>query len=202
MKIEDTWKSLSEEERPLSGEEIRAGLAAKPKGGDPVAKVNRRLAWKIFFTVLFLPFYILAFFYVGDWLTKTLFAIITLAHFMGLILFVKRYRRAKSLQVGLADSKTTLIQYIDNVKSTLRQEELGGLILYPIAAAGGFFLSLLQEMSLDVALADRRIMITLAILMVVMTPLAHWLARWMNRKTFGRYLQDLESRLAELERQD
>lgn len=193
---------MDNEAESLSGADIRAGLSAKVKRRDPVQKLNKRLAWKIFFTILFLPLYFGAVFYVESWLPQLLFIIIIVAHLIGLVFFIRRYQRAKSLQLGENDSRQTLKLYIENIKATLRQEELGGLILYPIAAAGGFFFSLLEKMSLEEALADNRILITLLILMIILTPLSHWLARWMNRKTFGKYLKELEERLRLIESED
>lgn len=200
MKIEDTWKSLSENEERLSGAEIRAGLHLKSE--DAVRKLNKRMAWKIGFTVLFTPLYIAAYFIVDSWLPQLLFAIITLAHLVGLVFFIQRYRKAKSFDMGSADVKSTLEAYLDNIKSTIRQEEMAGLALYPIAAASGFFFSLLEELSLEEALADTKILITLLILVIVITPLSHWAARWMNRKTFNKYLDLLEERLAQISEKD
>ena len=200
MKIEDTWKSLSENEERLSGAEIRAGLHLKSE--DAVRKLNKRMAWKIGFTVLFTPLYIAAYFFVDSWLPQLLFAIITLAHLVGLVFFIQRYRKAKSFDMGSADVKSTLEAYLDNIKSTIRQEEMAGLALYPIAAASGFFFSLLEELSLEEALADTKILITLLILVIVITPLSHWAARWMNRKTFKKYLDLLEGRLAQISEKD
>jgi len=197
MKIEDTWKSLQGEEARLTGEEIRAGLTLR--SADAVRKLNKRLAWKIGFTLLFTPLYVIALWLVDSWLTQLLFGIIIVAHFIGLVFFIQRYRKARSFHMAGADAKSTLIAYLHNVKATLRQEEIGGLILYPIAAASGFFLSLLQKMTLEEALADTKILTTLIIVMILITPLSHWLARWMNRKTFGKYIEQLESRLAQLE---
>lgn len=202
MKIEDTWKSLDEAGEGLSSAEIRAGLSAKGRSMDAVQKLNKRLAWKIFFTVVFTPLYVLALFYVDNWLPQVLFAIILLAHLVGLVFFILRYRKAKELHLGSDNSRATLMRYIENVKATIRQEEIGGLILYPIAAAGGFFLSLLEEMTLEEAMADTRIWVILSIVLVLLTPLSHWLARWMNRKTFNKYLQILEERLRLLESED
>lgn len=202
MRIEDTWKSLDEAGEGLSSAEIRAGLSAKGRSMDAVQKLNKRLAWKIFFTVVFTPLYVLALFYVDNWLPQVLFAIILLAHLVGLVFFILRYRKAKELHLGSDNSRATLMLYIENVKATIRQEEIGGLILYPIAAAGGFFLSLLEEMTLEEAMADTRIWVILSIVLVLLTPLSHWLARWMNRKTFNKYLQILEERLRLLESED
>lgn len=196
MKIEDTWKSLPEQEERLTGAEIRAGLNLKSE--DAVRKLNKRMAWKIAFTILFTPLYIAAMFYVDSWLPQLLFGIITMAHIVGLIFFIKRYQKAKSFDMGSGDSMSTLEAYISNIKETIRQEEVAGLVLYPISAASGFFLSLLQKRSLDEALGDTRILITLVILLIVITPLSHWAARWMNRKTFNKYLNLLEGRLAQM----
>jgi len=196
MKIEDTWKSLSENEERLSGAEIRAGLNLKSE--DAIRKLNKRMAWKIGFTLIFTPLYIAAFFFVDNWLPQLLFTIITLAHIGGLIFFIQRYRKARSFDLGARDTRSVIEAYIANIKETVRQEEMAGLILYPIAAASGFFLSLLQKMTLEEALADNRILITLLILLIVITPISHWAARWMNKKTFKKYLDLLEDRLSQI----
>lgn len=202
MKIEDTWKSLNEAGEGLSSAEIQAGLSSKSSSMDAVQKLNKRLAWKIFFTIIFMPLYVLALFYVSSWLPQVLFGIILLAHVVGLLFFIMRYRKAKQLNLGSDNSRATLSLYIENVKATIRQEEIGGLILYPIAGASGFFLSLLEKMTLEEAMADTRIWIILGIVLLILTPLSHWLARWMNRKTFNKYLKILEERLHLLESED
>jgi hypothetical protein len=196
MKIEDTWKSLEKDGDRLTGVEIRAGL--HQKGEDAVQKLNKRLAWKIAFTLMFTPLYIIAYFFVDDWLPKLLFAIITFTHLGGLVFFTQRYRQAKAFNMAGADAKSTLNSYINNINATIRQEELGGLILYPIATACGFFLSLLQKMTWDEAIAKQSIWITLFILVIAITPISHWSAKWLNRKTFGKYLEILEERYAQL----
>lgn len=194
MKIEDTWKSL---DSPLSSEEITRGLRSKPV--DVLRKLNKRLWWKIAFTILFTPLYVAMVFYLKDWLPQLLFAIMAVSHIIGLVFFVQRYRKAKQLNMATGNVVETLKLYAENVRSTIRLEELSGLVLYPIAGSAGFFFSLLEEMSFQEALNDQRTWIVLLISILVITPLAHLLARWMNRKTFSKLLKQLDDRINELE---
>lgn len=195
MKIEDTWKSI---DSPLSTDEIQKGLKTKP--ADVLRKLNKRLWWKIAFTVLFTPVYIAMVFYLTDWLPQLLFGILASFHIVGLVFYIQRYRKAKQLNMASANVVETLKLYAVNVRSTIRMEELLGLMLYPIAGSAGFFFSLLEKMRLEEALNDQRIWIVLLISIVVITPLAHLLARWMNKKTFSKLLKQLDERIYELER--
>lgn len=197
MEIENIWKSLGEENN-LSPEEIKVSISHKK--GDVLRKINRRLWWKIVFTLLFTPIYIAMIFYLRDWFPQLLFGIIAIMHLVGLVFFIQRYRKAKALHMGKEAVVPTLKAYVENVRSTIRLEELSGLFLYPISAAAGFFFSLLEKMTWQEALNDKIIWIVLLVTMIVITPLAHLLAKWMNRKTFNKLLIKLDQRIEELER--
>ena len=95
MKIEDTWKSI---DSPLSVDEIKKDLRSKPQ--DVLRKLNKRLWWKIVFIVLFTPIYIAMVFYLDSWLPQLLFAILAISHLVGLVFFIRRYRKAKGLNMA------------------------------------------------------------------------------------------------------
>ncbi len=196
MEIENIWRSIDQDKR-LTEAEIKSGIHAK--NVDVLRKINRRLWWKIVFTLLFTPVYVGVIFYLNDWFPQMLFSLIALAHIVGLVFFIKRYKRAKALHMAKGSVVQTLKSYVDNVRSTIRLEELSGLFLYPISAAAGFFFSLMEKMTWQEALNEKIIWIILLVTIVVITPLAHLLARWMNRKTFNKLLQKLDQRIAELE---
>lgn len=196
MEIENIWKGLGEE-KSLSEGEIKKSL--RPKNQDVLRKINRRLFWKIITTVLFTPVYILLIFYMQAWFPQLLFALLALSHIYGLVFFIRRYRKARSLNMASGDILTTLKDYRENIRSTLRLEEWAGLVLYPIAAWAGFFFSLMEKMTWEQVTKHQEIWFILLVTILVITPIAHLFARWLNRKTFGKLLKALEQRIGELE---
>jgi len=52
---------------------------------------------------------------------------------------------------------------------------------------------------MEEALASNQIGVTLIITLIIITPLAHYLAKWLKRKTFKAYTDLLEKRLAQLD---
>lgn len=196
MEIENIWKGLGEE-KSLSEGEIKKSL--RPKNQDVLRKINRRLFWKIVTTVLFTPVYILLIFYMQAWFPQLLFALLALSHIYGLVFFIRRYQKARSLNMASGDILTTLKDYRENIRSTLRLEEWAGLVLYPIAASAGFFFSLMEKMTWEQVAKHQEIWLILLVTILVITPIAHLFARWLNRRTFGKLLKALEQRIGELE---
>ncbi len=196
MEIENIWKRLASEDS-LSESEIKGSLRLKNQ--DVLRKINRRLLWKIIFTLLFTPIYAALVFYLEDWFPQLLFSVLVLTHLVALVFFFKRYQKARNLHMSSESVVETLKLYRDNVRSTIKLEELSGLAIYPIAAAAGFFFSLMEKMTWEQALQEKIVWIVLLISVIIITPLAHLLARWMNRKTFGSLLNRLDRRIEELE---
>jgi hypothetical protein len=78
------------------------------------------------------------------------------------------------------------------------------LWVYPFAATGGFMLggTVGSEKTVEVFMGDYRVLIALAIMLVVLVPLSYWLAKWMTRVAFGKYVQQIKERIDELETQE
>lgn len=196
MNLEHIWQSM-EGQSHLSIEELAADIKKQSKG--EMEKLNRKMRWKIYFTALFTPLYLILALYLKDWLPIVLFLSLFVLHLIGLWYFIRQYRRVKAFSLAEKDVHHALSEYIAVLKTTMRKEEQVGLFFYPFSAAAGFFLSLLGSMSLEQALNDTQILITLSMLVLIITPLAHLLAKWMNKKAFSPKLKLLETRLKALD---
>lgn len=196
MEIKDSWQELNNEEHHLPKGEIKKGMHLKKE--DLVRKLNKRLAWKIAFTAFFTPFYFLIIFSIDSLIGQSLFAFIGLIHIVGIFFFVKQYRIAKGFDVGRLSVKQTLEAYLANIKKTIRLEEQVGLFIYPFAGTAGFVFSLSREGKMDQALNDPKVWLILLVVLLIITPLSHYSAKWLNRKTFKAYLDLLEKRLLDL----
>jgi hypothetical protein len=197
MKIEETWEAIGKEKNSTSRKEFDEAL--KHPTETVIKKINNRLLAKIGFTVLFTPMYLAAAIYVREaWLPLSLFVLIFLIHLVALWFFVKQYRRGKRLKSDEASTLNYLKQYRGMITSTIRIEELGGLVTYPFAGASGFFLALFADGDLDEAMTEYELWIILFVVLAIITPLSHKLAKWMNKKTFGKYLGVLNQRIDQL----
>lgn len=196
MNLEEAWKDI-EGQVHLNKGELAASLKKNSKG--EVGKLNRKMRWKIYLTAVLTPGYLALAFFVDNWLPITLFILIFLVHVLGLWYYIRQYQTIKRFSLAEKDVHQALEDYIQILEKTIRTEEKVGLFIYPFAAAAGFFFSLLEKMTLEEAMANTRVQIILAITIVLITPLAHWLAKWMNRKTFGPKLDQLKSRLSNLD---
>ena len=91
--------------------------------------------------------------------------------------------------------------HADATDAMMRMQERVSLFVLPIAATGGFLLGGTASSGATPVdlLAKPDVLISLVISLAVLVPLAYLLGRWMNRVAFGRHVQDLRRRIAELE---
>ena len=197
MEIKSSWQEMDKEKDLLPKGDIKKGMHLKKE--DVIRKLNKRLAWKIAFTAIFTPFYFLAIFIVASLIGKALFAFIGLFHILGLIFFLRQYRIAKAFDPSQMSVRQVLQGYLENIHKTVRLEERAGLFLYPFAGSAGFVFSLSQAGKMDEALANPKIWLVLLVTLLIITPIAHYSAKWLNKKTFKSYTDLLETRLALLD---
>jgi hypothetical protein len=196
--LKELWKDVKREKNNLTGfsaTEITTHISTKSRGTMQTLrrKVLTKLLFCLFFTVLlgvFIPF---AF----PLPSQILLTILLIAYVIGDVLFYQEYKElGKEINMDrdlLINMKTVR----DRIKRVIRYEELTGLVLYPFSVSAGFMLGLSIK---DESYMDRTSdWVALAIVIIIVTPAAHWLARWMNKKAFGKYMERLEKNIKELE---
>lgn len=195
MDIEKTWQE-SEPGISISPKEIRESMRQRPEG--VLRKLRNQLLIKLIFTVVFTIGYIVLVVLFDDLFVRLLFGVLILVHLVGIWFFTRQWLRLKRELDFAGPVIGVLEEYLVSIRRTLKVEELTGLLLYPVAGSAGFFFSLTQEMDWSRIMESRWIWITWLITIVVLTPLAHLLAKWMNRVSFGKYLSRLDGYIADL----
>lgn len=91
--------------------------------------------------------------------------------------------------------------HADATDAMMRMQERVSLFVLPIAATGGFLLGGTASSGVTPLelLAKPPVVVSLFVSLAVLVPLTYLLGRWMNRVAFGRHVQDLRRRIAELE---
>ncbi len=75
------------------------------------------------------------------------------------------------------------------------------LFIYPISASGGFFLggTIGSGKSIETIMQKFVMWLILLVVLLILTPLCHLLAKWMFKISFGKYLDSLQKSIQELE---
>lgn len=199
MDIEKAWQEKVSE-TSISRDEIRNSLRQKPEG--VMKKLRSQLLLKTIFTIVFTIIYIALVIGYEDLLVRLLFSVLIVTHVVGVVYFVKQWQILRKEVAMDRPILEVLKEYHRVIKVSLRYEHLTGLMLYPVAASAGFFFALTQERSWQEIMESRVIWVTWFVTIVLLTPLAHLLAKWMNKVAFGKYQKKLEDQIMEMENQN
>lgn len=197
MKLEDTWKSLNTENQRIDHSEMLESM--NNKKANVMAKLQKKIIGKLIFAISFTLVYSLLLFFVKDSIVILLFIVLIAAHLLAIGYIFKEYLNMQKLIPMDGNILETLKEYQNRIRRVLKSEETGGLLLYPVAVSAGFFFSLLADRSFTEVMADRWIWVIWIALMVGFTPVGHWLAKRMNKISFGKQLNHLQDMISEIE---
>ncbi|QSE97342.1 hypothetical protein [Fulvivirga lutea] len=197
--LKKAWDELKENESKdiqFDVNQLRDSIRSKSIG--VIETLNKKLKWKTWFVWGGMLLFILIIYLETNPVTDILLYIIIAVYLVsGLILMKERKVIKDELDLS-KNLKSTLENYYFKVKRILRYEELIGLTLYPISASAGFIIGLNFEHDNSDFFDTWKGWAVWATVIVILTPLCHWFAKWMNKYAFGKYLNQLAEDINEL----
>ncbi len=202
MDLKKTWDKLQERQLTVSViDEATILRAIHQKSHAPIRMIKKGFTIKLGFIGVFALLFIYIGLIVEEALVSGLQFFMAGVYFSAFFLFVSYYKKINAgipMDDGLLPN---LKNYHVFVNKILRQEEKIALFVYPVALTAGFLLGFTSSATLEEFFNSKKAIILLAACWVVLTPLSHLLARWMNKVSFGKYLVELEQHINELERE-
>lgn len=197
--LKQVWEDIKKKKNNLtdfSSEEINKSISSKSKG--TMQSIRKKVLHKLYYTVFFTLVIAVYVPFASPLPSQALLLLLLVAYLIGCILFYQEYKLlGKQIELDMNLLHASRL-FRDRIKKVLHYEELVGLILYPFSVTAGFMIGLTLE---DDRYMDRPLdWIVLVIVILVVTPGAHWLAKWMNRKAFGKYIERLENNIGQLEK--
>ena len=194
------WNQLKEDTNQLtdfSSAEIRAIISKKSQGSmEKLAnKILNKFILCIILTVAiacYIPF-------ASPLPSQVLLMIMFATYLLGCMLLFQEYRELKKKLDPTLQPLENMKLFYKRVKKVIRYEELISLAIYPISAPAGFMVGMVAASENDSYLTKPSHWIAMIVTMIVVVPLADLLTKWMNRRTFGKYLKRLEQNIHELE---
>lgn len=190
----ETWQQ--DQELPLLDESF-LNKALQKKSVDPLMKLRKnvraKLLWIAAFTLLFLIVIITT----DKIYNKILISPLLLAYMVGLIMIYGQYRILTFVDKSQS-LKETLEIYHSRISRISRYEQRVALFLYPISVTAGFVYGFTMSRSAEEILSNVKIISIIVALNIILVPACYFLARWMDRKAFGTYLDHIQEDLKQL----
>lgn len=200
MDLLDVWKKLESEklEKPVQGT-----VSPGKKSKHPVQKLKEAYLTTTIFAAVFLVIFMIIFFQTHEVLVRVLMSLVILAYIFFFVINLNMFNRIKA-PLPVERSLREVLQHTHTlISDNIRFQERVGLYIYPVAATAGFFLGASQGADdLDKFLDKKVIYVILLVVLVILTPLCFYLARWMYKISYGKCLIELKHLIDELNRPD
>lgn len=192
--FDNEWEALQKQLQGNSPTYTEADL--KTESAMPLQKLMKQWNMRIVFTLILSPMWLVAMLYFNEIIIKLLMGLVLGSNLWSLYISLRLKDRIK-------DANNSSMPVLDYLKTThklistaIKLEEQVFIFIYPISVAAGFFagLSLSGAVNDIMGHADKvqNVFMVLFGSMVVLTPLSHLFARWLNKLAFGNYLKELE----------
>jgi hypothetical protein len=196
MDLKEVWKKLEQEK--LSQPVVGLNEVNKTSK-HPVQKLIRSFQLALGFVVVFE----LAFAYLAIIMPQPIVKIaMVLMMIVYIFYFILNYQTLNHIKTTFRMDQNltyTLQSIYDNTLQSLKFQRKSALFIYPLAATCGFFLGLSVERNVADMLQNRSVWIALLITIAILTPVCYLIAVKLERMSHGRYLQQLQNLIRQLE---
>lgn len=204
-KIENLWREINErsgQESPVPA--MPSTTDFQPSAQNMLGEMLRKVRYKLWFIYASVAAF-------GAWLIRHLavggsrevtFLILGMFLFglLNISLVLPSYLRMKR-QSGLMSGtfRETIEFYYQQLRRIIRQENLVAAVFAPLAAMLGFSYAIIEETGSVAFIFERPWLVAVMIITGLITgALGAWMAVWMNRSAFGKYLRYLKENLERL----
>jgi len=188
MDLKEVWKKLDSDKlsKPVLG-----SVHIQKNSRHPVQKLIRLFWITLGFVILFEAGFIYLLIITPQPIVKAFMVVMIIVY---VFYFVLNYKILKNIQQSFRldlNLKNTLQQVYDNTLSSLAFQRKSSIIIYPIAATAGFLLGLSVETDAALMMQKWQVQIALLVSILILTPASYYLALWMERVSYQKYLDQL-----------
>ena len=196
MDIEQSWGRLVNTER-LPEEFLSGNNWHKPSGLNPLARLKRGLRINMFWGIFIATLYILSIFYFPVLIFRVTMIAMLLFTAWALLSTYRMYLQLDPRICNDCSLVSEMQRHYAAIHSWMRMQEKVALFFYPIGAAGGFLLGGVMGSGKSIAeiMSRTPVQVAFVLAILLLTPAAYYLARWLNKKAFGKHLEALRSRI-------
>lgn len=204
MNAEQNWKQMNE----LNDEDLIALLntsaITKGQSNSPLQKIRASFFYNMLWTLFFSCLYLILYFVIDFWQIKAALAFLIVVHVLGALSAYKQYKNINPVIMADQSVLEELKRQHRSVKNWMNAHLRSGLLFYPVSIGGSFLLggAIGSSKSVEDFVSRPYMLLTTIILIIVLTPFCHFLAKKMLKISFGKHLNDLQKNITDLESEE
>jgi membrane protein YdbS with pleckstrin-like domain len=201
MSVKQIWSDMgNDQDNDLSSLIRQAGLSKRPSK-NPLQKIRQGLLMNIGWGILISIGYVAIIFYFPIWIVQLCMSVVLMFTIWAVYTAWIQYKKIQLTQTAGGTLLDEMRTYYDSVTEWMRTQQRVALFIYPVSAAGGFFLGgvLGSGKPVEYFMGKPFFLIMLVVCVVVLVPVCYYVARWLFNYSFGKYLLALKQNITALE---
>lgn len=180
---------------------LNTSAIAKVQSNSPLKRLRTSFFFNMLWAALFSGLYLVLFFTIDFWQVKAALLFLLLVHILGILSAYKHYKSINPIINAEQSVLEELKRQHQSVKNWMAAHLKSGLLFYPVSIGGSFILggALGSSKSIEAFMSRPYMLLTLIALIIVLTPVCHFLAKKMLKRSFGKHLNDLQKNIDDLE---
>lgn len=200
MNLQDVWKKLEQQKLEVSKPARIFPWATTSK--HPVEKLKRAYLTSAIFSIVFLACFVGLFFFFNEWIVQLGLVVTIVIYVLFSYFNLTMYRGIKADIPFDANLFSTLKHTYTFISDNIKFQERFALFVYPFAGAAGMLMGLaVGGGSAEKALNKWFVIVLLIVVPLLLTPLGYFLAKWMYKVWYGKFLGELKELIDEMEKQ-
>ncbi len=168
----------------------------------PLSKLKKNLAIHLVYAIVITLGYAYIIFYFPMWQVQVCMLLLIV---FNIWMIIKSYGLYANIDLNLNGTNvlSELKKHFQAFKEWEKQSLQAALFVYPFATSGGFMLggTIGSGKPVEVFMSYPKVLIALAVCIIILVPLGYWVAKWMTKVAFGKYVDQLKERIDELEKE-
>ncbi|HOZ77681.1 MAG TPA: hypothetical protein PLY34_06775 [Ferruginibacter sp.] len=201
MSAEQIWSDMgNDKDNDLSSLIKGARLSGRPSK-NPLQKIKQGLLMNIGWGIFISIGYLAVIFYFPVWIVQLCMSVVLMFTIWAVYTAWIQYKKIQLSQTAAGTLLEEMRNHLDSVTGWMQTQQRVALFIYPVSAAGGFFLGAVlgSGKPLEYFLGKPFFIIMLVVCVVVLVPVCYYVARWLFNYSFGKYLRALKQNITALE---
>jgi len=195
MDLQEAWKKLDREKlsKPVNGP-IEIDKASK----HPVQKLINTFRITLGFVILFEAAFIYLLMTSPQLVVKFFMALMVITYIFFFVLNYSALQKIERHFILDANFKDSLELIYTSTKTSLTFQRRASIVIYPFACTAGYLLGLSIEKDAVEMMHKGPAIVALGVSIIILTPASYYLSLWLEKVSYGKYLMQLETLIAEL----
>jgi hypothetical protein len=196
MKPDEQWKNIEKHLDKDLSLLLDMNKIVKLPSTDPLEKIKKNLLINSILGLLIVALYIFILVRFPLWQVQLSIGIVMLFTIWGIYSALQLYQIINK-KVTSNSCLEEMERHYNNIHHWMNIHQKIGLLIYPVSAAGGFMLGgfVGSGKPIEEFMSKPAIITILLVVIAILVPLCYILAKWMTKKAFGQYADQLKKNI-------